>query len=96
LVERRIWQAGLVTEETQTPEAAPSSEAQPTPEAPLTVMLLGAGELSRELVIAFQRLGAVVIAVDRNADAPALAVADRSSVVKMANPDELTALIERE
>jgi phosphoribosylglycinamide formyltransferase 2 len=96
LVERRIWQAGLVTEETQTPEAAPSSEAQPTPEAPLTVMLLGAGELSRELVIAFQRLGAVVIAVDRNADAPALAVADRSSVVKMTDPDELTALIERE
>ncbi|MBV8347691.1 MAG: formate-dependent phosphoribosylglycinamide formyltransferase, partial [Mycolicibacterium sp.] len=59
-------------------------------------MLLGAGELSRELVTAFQRMGAVVIAVDRNADAPAHAVADRSCVVKMTDADELTALIERE
>jgi phosphoribosylglycinamide formyltransferase 2 len=59
-------------------------------------MMLGAGELSRELVTAFQRLGAVVIAVDRHADAPAHGVADRSVVVKMTDPDELTALIERE
>jgi phosphoribosylglycinamide formyltransferase 2 len=81
-----------VTEEAQTPEAT----AEPAPEMPLTVMLLGAGELSRELVTAFQRLGAVVIAVDSTADAPAHAVADRSCVVKMTDPDELTALIERE
>ncbi|MBV9091611.1 MAG: formate-dependent phosphoribosylglycinamide formyltransferase [Mycobacteriaceae bacterium] len=67
-----------------------------TEQTPLTVMLLGAGELSRELVTAFQRLGAVVIAVDRNADAPAHAVADRSRVVNMTDADELTALIERE
>jgi phosphoribosylglycinamide formyltransferase 2 len=59
-------------------------------------MMLGAGELSRELVTAFQRLGAVVIAVDRHADAPAHGVADRSVVIKMTDPDELTALIERE
>jgi phosphoribosylglycinamide formyltransferase 2 len=59
-------------------------------------MMLGAGELSRELVTAFQRLGAVVIAVDRHADAPAHGVADRSAVIKMTDPDELTALIERE
>jgi phosphoribosylglycinamide formyltransferase 2 len=59
-------------------------------------MLLGAGELSRELVTAFQRLGAVVITVDRYADAPAHAVSDRCHVVKMTDPDELTALIERE
>src|ERR1700756_532745 len=63
---------------------------------PLSVMMLGAGELSRELVTAFQRLGAVVIAVDRHADAPAHGVADRSVVIKMTDPDELTALIERE
>ncbi len=81
-----------MTEESETPEVT----AQPTAQAPLTVMLLGAGELSRELVTAFQRLGAVVIAVDRNADAPAYAVADRSCVVKMTDADELTALIERE
>ena len=38
-----------------------------------SVMLLGAGELSRELALAFQRLGAEVIAVDRYANAPATA-----------------------
>src|ERR1700730_7844463 len=59
-------------------------------------MMLGAGELSRELVTAFQRLGAVVIAVDRHSDTPAHGVADRSVVIKMTDPDELTALIERE
>ncbi|HUL98332.1 MAG TPA: ATP-grasp domain-containing protein, partial [Mycobacterium sp.] len=59
-------------------------------------MMLGAGELSRELVTAFQRLGVVVIAVDRYADAPAHKVADRSVVIKMTDPDELTALIEHE
>ncbi|MBV9514772.1 MAG: formate-dependent phosphoribosylglycinamide formyltransferase [Mycobacteriaceae bacterium] len=59
-------------------------------------MILGAGELSRELVTAFGRLGAVVIAVDRYAEAPAHGVADRSVVVKMTDPDELTAVIERE
>ena len=59
-------------------------------------MMLGAGELSRELVTAFQRLGAAVIAVDRYAGAPTHDLADRSVVTKMTDPDELTALIERE
>jgi phosphoribosylglycinamide formyltransferase 2 len=59
-------------------------------------MILGAGELSRELVTAFQRLGAAVIAVDRYADAPAHGVADVSVVIKMTDADELTALIQRE
>ena len=59
-------------------------------------MILGAGELGRELVIAFQRLGVVVVSVDRYADAPAHRVADHSIVVNMTDPDELTALIERE
>jgi len=63
---------------------------------PLSVMMLGAGELSRELVTAFQRLGVLVIAVDRYADAPAHEVADRSVVIKMTDHDELTALIEQE
>ncbi|MGV0799504.1 phosphoribosylglycinamide formyltransferase 2, partial [Mycolicibacterium elephantis] len=61
-----------------------------------TVMLLGAGELSRELALAFQQLGAEVIAVDRYADAPAHGVADRSVVARMSDVDELTALIEKE
>jgi phosphoribosylglycinamide formyltransferase 2 len=60
-----------------------------------TVMLLGSGELSRELVIAFQRLGAEVIAVERYADAPAHGVADQSLVVDMTNTDALAAVIGR-
>ncbi|MDT5091420.1 MAG: phosphoribosylglycinamide formyltransferase 2 [Mycobacterium sp.] len=63
---------------------------------PRTVMILGAGELSRELTSAFQRLGVSVIAVDRDAGAPAHARADRSVIAKMTDPDELTAMIERE
>ncbi len=59
------------------------------------VMLLGSGELSRELAIAFQRLGAEVIAVERYADAPAHGVADQSLVVKMTDADELAAVIGR-
>jgi phosphoribosylglycinamide formyltransferase 2 len=60
-----------------------------------TVMLLGSGEFSRELALAFQRLGAEVIAVDRYADAPAHGVADQSLVVNMTDTDELGAVIRR-
>ena len=56
-------------------------------------MLLGSGEFGRELAIAFQRLGAEVIAVEQYADAPAHGVADESIVVKMTDTDELAAVI---
>ena len=59
------------------------------------VMLLGSGELGRELAIALRRLGAEVIAVDEYSDAPAHRVADQSLVVTMTNADELTAAIGR-
>src|SRR5271165_7606615 len=59
------------------------------------VMLLGSGEFSRELAIAFQRLGAEVIAVERYADAPVHGVADQSLVVNMTDTDELGAVIRR-
>ncbi|BCQ10854.1 phosphoribosylglycinamide formyltransferase 2 [Mycobacterium heckeshornense] len=59
------------------------------------VMLLGAGELSRELAIAVQRLGADVIAVERYADAPAHRIADQSLVVDMTDAEELTGAIGR-
>jgi len=59
------------------------------------VMLLGSGELSRELALAFQRLGREVVAVDRHANAPAHGVADRAAVVKMNDAEALTAIIER-
>jgi phosphoribosylglycinamide formyltransferase 2 len=59
------------------------------------VMLLGSGEYSRELAIAFQRLGAEVIAVEGYADAPAHRVADQSLVLSMTNTDELADVIGR-
>ncbi|MGV0790565.1 formate-dependent phosphoribosylglycinamide formyltransferase [Mycolicibacterium sp. XJ1819] len=60
------------------------------------VMLLGAGEMSRELALAFQRLGTEVIAVDRDAEAPAYRVADRSEVVDLGDADALTAVIAKD
>ena len=60
------------------------------------VMLLGSGEMSRELALAFQRLGASVVAVDGYADAPAHRVADRHAVVTMNDPTALAAVIDRE
>jgi phosphoribosylglycinamide formyltransferase 2 len=82
------------TEDVTGPEpVVPDSSAPPAGSA---VMLLGSGELSRELALAFQRLGADVIAVDRYADAPAHGVADRAAVIKMNDGEELTALIEKE
>ncbi len=60
------------------------------------VMLLGAGELGKEVIMALQRLGVEVIAVDRYADAPGHQVAHRAHVIDMADGAALRALIERE
>ena len=60
------------------------------------VMLLGAGELGKEVIIALQRLGVETIAVDRYADAPGMQVAHRSHVVSMTDGTALRALIEQE
>jgi len=60
------------------------------------VMLLGAGELGKEVIIALQRLGVEVIAVDRYADAPGMQVAHRAHVVSMTDGAALRALIELE
>ena len=60
------------------------------------VMLLGAGELGKEVVIELQRLGVEVIAVDRYADAPAMQVAHRSHVLDMLDAVALRAVIEAE
>ncbi len=60
------------------------------------VMLLGSGELGKEIVIALQRYGVEVIAVDRYADAPAQQVAHRSAVIDMTDGAALRALVERE
>ena len=60
------------------------------------VMLLGSGELGKEVIIALQRLGVETIAVDRYADAPGHQVAHRSHVIDMSNGAQLRALIEAE
>ena len=60
------------------------------------VMLLGSGELGKEVIISLQRLGIEVIAVDRYADAPGHQVAHRAHVIDMTDGDALAALIERE
>lgn len=60
------------------------------------VMLLGSGELGKEVAIECQRLGIEVIAVDRYADAPAMQVAHRSHVINMLDGEALKALVAEE
>ena len=69
-----------------------------TPLSPFAtkVMLLGAGELGKEVIISFQRLGIEVIAVDRYKNAPGQQVAHRSYVVDMTNESELREVIQKE
>lgn len=69
-----------------------------TPLSPsaLRVMLLGSGELGKEVIIALQRLGVEVIAVDRYADAPGHQVAHRAHVLAMTDGAALRALVEAE
>ncbi|MDB5465532.1 MAG: purT [Phenylobacterium sp.] len=69
-----------------------------TPLSPtaVKVMLLGSGELGKEVAIELQRLGCEVIAVDRYADAPAMQVAHRSHVIAMTDAAALRAVVEVE
>jgi phosphoribosylglycinamide formyltransferase 2 len=60
------------------------------------VMMLGSGELGKEVVIELQRFGVEVIACDRYADAPAMQVAHRSLVLDMLDSKKLRAVIEQE
>lgn len=57
------------------------------------ILLLGSGELGKELVIALQRLGQTVIAVDSYANAPAMQVADGFEVIDMLNGEQLDAVV---
>ena len=72
------WSAPLVS--------GPSSEA-------VRVMLLGSGELGKEVVIALQRFGVETIAVDRYDGAPGQQVAHHAHTITMSDPDQLRALI---
>src|SRR5690242_5385115 len=69
-----------------------------TPLSPtaVRVMLLGSGELGKEVAIELQRLGCEVIACDRYADAPAMQVAHRSHVLAMTDAAALRAVVEQE
>ena len=69
-----------------------------TPLSPhaLRVLLLGAGELGKEVAIELQRFGVEVIAADRYADAPAMQVAHRSHVLDMLDGDAIRARVARE
>ncbi|GHD01362.1 phosphoribosylglycinamide formyltransferase 2 [Pseudorhodoferax aquiterrae] len=60
------------------------------------VMLLGSGELGKEVLIALQRLGVEAIAVDRYDNAPGQQVAHRAHTIAMSDPAALKALIEKE
>jgi phosphoribosylglycinamide formyltransferase 2 len=69
-----------------------------TPLSPsaIRVMLLGSGELGKEVIISLQRLGIEVIAVDRYANAPGHQVAHRAHVIDMTDGEALAALIAQE
>ena len=65
-------------------------------ESAVKVMMLGSGELGKEVIIEFMRLGVEVIAVDRYPNAPGMQVAHRSYVINMLDEKELRRVIETE
>jgi len=77
---------------------APKLPSIGTPLSPVAtrVMLLGSGELGKEVLIALQRLGVETIAVDRYANAPGQQVAHHARTIAMSDPQQLKALIEAE
>ncbi|ASP40071.1 phosphoribosylglycinamide formyltransferase 2 [Bacterioplanes sanyensis] len=81
---------------TQSPFADAPRIGTPFSNTATRVMLCGAGELGREVVIELKRLGCEVIAVDRYANAPAMQVADRSHVIDMLDGAALRAIVEQE
>lgn len=68
----------------------------PNTNSAIKVLLLGSGELGKEVVIEFQRYGVEVIAVDKYANAPAMQVAHRSYVISMLDANALKEIIYKE
>lgn len=68
----------------------------PLSESALKVMLLGSGELGKEVIIALQRFGVEVIAVDRYENAPGHQVAHRAHTIDMTDATALRTLVEKE
>jgi phosphoribosylglycinamide formyltransferase 2 len=79
-----------------TPILSTTSFGTPLSANALCVLMLGSGELGKEVVIELQRLGVETVAVDRYANAPAMQVAHRSHVIKMLDGAELRRVIEEE
>ena len=77
-------------------EGTPPSIGTPLAETATRALLLGAGELGKEVAIELQRLGVETIAVDRYANAPAMQVAHRSHVLDMRDGAALRRVIEQE
>jgi phosphoribosylglycinamide formyltransferase 2 len=75
---------------------SPSRIGTPLSASATKIMLLGSGELGKEVIIALQRLGVEVIAVDRYADAPGHQVAHRAYVIDMTDGVQLAELINQE
>ncbi len=73
-----------------------TSFGTPLTDGATKVLLLGAGELGKELAFAFQRLGVEVVAVDRYEHAPAMQVAHRSYVIDLLSADALRSVVEAE
>ncbi|ORL02460.1 phosphoribosylglycinamide formyltransferase 2 [Prescottella equi] len=78
------------------PSDVPARIGTPLSPSATRVMLLGSGELGKEVIIALQRLGVEVIAVDRYADAPGHQVAHRAYTVDMGDREQLLRLVEDE
>ena len=76
----------------------PAMKPLDTPHSPhaTRVMLLGSGELGKEVLIALQRLGVETIAVDRYDHAPGQQVAHHARTITMSDPDQLRVLIQTE
>jgi phosphoribosylglycinamide formyltransferase 2 len=75
---------------------SPINFGTPLKSSAIRVMLLGSGELGKEVVIELQRYGVEVIAVDKYDNAPAMQVAHRSHTISMLDPAALRAVIEKE
>jgi phosphoribosylglycinamide formyltransferase 2 len=78
------------------PMSKPIWIGTPYKSSAIKVMMLGSGELGKEVVIEFQRYGVEVIAVDRYENAPAMQVAHRSYTISMLDGKALRAVVEKE
>jgi phosphoribosylglycinamide formyltransferase 2 len=79
-----------------TTQVKPLTLGTPLTPPAIRVMLLGSGELGKEVIIALQRLGVETIAVDRYADSPGQQVAHRAHVINMMDGAQLRAMVEQE